>query len=101
METIEERLERIERITLLSAKTALNMDDMAAYTGLSKLYLYKLVHLRKIPFYKNPGGKLTYFNKAEVDRWLLAHRVATREEMEAQAAAYALNHPRRGGRRKL
>ena len=101
METIEERLERIERLTLLLAKTALNMDDMAAYTGLSKLYLYKLVHLRKIPFYKNPGGKLTYFNKAEVDRWLLAHRVATRDEMESQAAAYALNHPQRGGRRKL
>lgn len=92
--SIEQRLDKLERLTLLAAKEAFNMDDVAAYTGFKKSYIYKLVHLRQIPHYKGEhGGKCTFFAKSEIDKWLLAHRVATQDELEAQAAGYVLRHP--------
>lgn len=97
---IEEQLRRIEQLTLISAKDALTMDDVALYTGLKKSYIYKLVHLRQIPYYKNAGGGKTYFRKQEIEAWMLHQRVSTQEELAAQAAAYTLNNPisKKGGR---
>lgn len=98
--SIDERLERIERLTLLSAKEALNMDDAAAYTGLSKDHIYRLVSQKRIPYYKSDGGKLTYFAKSELCAWLLKHRVSTVEEAQENAAAYVTRKPaRKGGAR--
>lgn len=94
--TINEKLERIEQLTLLGAKEAFTMDDAAAYTGLSKGYLYRLVQLKKIPYYKSEGGKRTYFAKPELNRWLLSHRVSTVAEAQEAAAAYVVNNPRNG-----
>lgn len=96
---LNEKLQRIEQLTLLAAKEALTMDDAAAYTGLSKSYLYRLVCKKQIGHYKSVGGKQTYFRKSELNDWLLHHRVATTEELEQMAAAYVLNNPRKGGRK--
>lgn len=96
---IFQKLQRIEELTLLAAKEALNMDDAAAYTGLSKSYLYRLVCKKQIPHYKSAGGKQTYFKKSELNAWLLNHRVMTTEEAEQMAAAYCLNNPMKGGRK--
>lgn len=81
---------------MMSAKSALTMDDAAAYTGLSKSYIYKLVSKKQIPYYKGDGGKITYFAKTELDRWMLKHRVSTTEEAQEVAAAYVINNPRNG-----
>ena len=94
--SIEQRLERIDQLTLLAAKDALTMDDAAAYTGLSKSYLYRLVCEKKIPYYKSAGGKQTYFKKSELCDWLLKHRVSTTEEAQESAAAYCVSKPRNG-----
>jgi excisionase family DNA binding protein len=94
--TIEQRLERIEKLTTLAAKDALTMDDAAAYTGLSKSYLYRLVCKKQIPYYKSKGGKQTYFDKTELCNWLLNHRVPTAEETQQAAIAYVVNNPRNG-----
>lgn len=94
--SIDERLERIEQLTLLLAKDALTMDDAAAYTGLSKSYLYRLVCKKQIPYYKSAGGKQTYFAKKELCNWLLKHRVSSIEEAEQAAVAYVVNNPRNG-----
>ncbi|MBR3434581.1 MAG: helix-turn-helix domain-containing protein [Bacteroidales bacterium] len=94
--SIEQKLERIEQLTLLAAKDALTMDDAAAYTGLSKSYLYRLVCEKKIPYYKSAGGKQTYFKKSELCDWLLKHRVSTTEEAQESAAAYCVSKPRNG-----
>ncbi len=94
--TIDEKLDRIEKLTLLNAKEAFTMDDAAAYTGLSKGYLYRLVSEKRIPYYKGAGGKITYFAKTELTRWLLKHRVSTTEEAQQAAAAYVVNNPRNG-----
>ena len=82
--SIDERLRNIETL-LSSQKKVLNFDEVAAYTGLSKSYLYKLTCSGGIPCYK-PQGKYIYFNKPEIDQWLLQNRKATTREIESQAA---------------
>jgi excisionase family DNA binding protein len=85
-ETIDSRLRNIETL-LLSQKVVLNFDEVAAYTGLSKSYLYKLSCSGGIPCYK-PQGKHIYFNKPEIDQWLLQNRKATTYELDSQAATF-------------
>ncbi len=98
---IEEQLRRIEQLTLIGAKDALTVDDVVIYTGLKKSYIYKLVHERGIPYYKNAGGGRTYFRKQEIIDWMLHQRVSPLSEIRAEAAGYALNNPitKKGGLR--
>ena len=83
---INERLANIEAL-LLTNKSVLNFDELAVYTGLSKSHLYKLSSSGGIPCYK-PNGKHIYFNKQEIDEWLLQNRKATKEEIETLASNY-------------
>jgi excisionase family DNA binding protein len=86
LQSIDERLSKIETL-LLTQKTVLNFDEVAAYTGLSKSYLYKLTSTGGIPCYK-PQGKHIYFDKQEIDQWLLQNRKATNQELESQAITH-------------
>ena len=97
METqiLEQRLSNIETL-LLSSKTVLTFDELAAYTGLSKSYLYKMTSTGQIPHYK-PSGKVIYFDKKEIDGWLLSNRRATTKEIESKAATYVTT--RKGGQK--
>jgi excisionase family DNA binding protein len=89
LETLQKQNERLKKLEtlLLSQKTVLNFEEVAAYTGLSKSYLYKLTSTGGIPCYK-PQGKHIYFSKQEIDKWLLKNRKATIEEIENQAVTY-------------
>ena len=69
-----------------NSKIVLTMDDVAELTGMSKNYIYRLVHLRRIPHYKS--------KREEVEQWLLSHRVPTAEELQQQAEQYCANHLR-------
>lgn len=86
MTEIIERLERIEKSVLLS-KNVLTFDEAVLFTGLAKSYLYKLTASGKIPHYK-PSGKLIYFDRAELEQWMLRNPVKTAEEIEQQAIDY-------------
>jgi excisionase family DNA binding protein len=86
LENINDRLRNIETL-LLNQKSVFNFDEIAAYTGLSKSHLYKLTSSGGIPCYK-PQGKHIYFNKVEIDAWLMQNRKATNQEIEIQAATY-------------
>ena len=68
-------------------KKILNLDEVAAITGLSKSTLYKMTSARQIPHYK-PTAKLLYFLQSEVEAWILRSRIATSEELETEAATY-------------
>lgn len=83
---IYEELQCIKQYILLRAKRALNMDEAAKFTGLSKSRLYTLVSEKQVPHYKK--GKLTYFNKKELEEWMLQDRILTKEEMEQRAAQF-------------
>jgi len=86
LQSIDNRLRNIEAL-LLSQKTVLNFAEVAAYTGLSKSYLYKLTSSGGIPCFK-PQGKHIYFSKQEIDQWLLKNRKVTNDEIENQAATF-------------
>ena len=89
-QVILNELQQIKQLTLLGAKNVLTMSDCALLTGLSKSHLYKLVCRKAIPFFKSQGGKLTYFDKNEVEAWCLQHRVKTVSEIEQEAATYVV-----------
>ena len=86
MTEIIERLERIEKSVLLS-KNVLTFEEAVMFTGLAKSYLYKLTASGKIPHYK-PSGKLIYFDRSELEGWMLRNPVRTADEIEQQAINY-------------
>ena len=79
--------------TIFTRKEVLTTEEAAAYMGMRKSYLYKLTMNKKIPHYK-PMGKVCYFQRRELEEWLLSNRVATDEELSEKAQDYCT---RKGG----
>lgn len=75
----------------LQAKEVLSVEDVKLLTGLSRCHIYKLVSMKKIPYYKDPSGRRVHFKKKEIEDWLCAYRVPTYEETAQIAAVYATN----------
>jgi len=85
---LDERLSRIENM-LLSQKTVLNFEEASVYTGLSKSHLYKLTSTGGVPCYK-PTGKKLYFNKEELDEWMLRNKKLSQDEIDDKAENYLM-----------
>ena len=81
------KLEELEKLTLLSAKEMLTIDEAARYLEMSKSYLYIMTCKKQIPYYK-PNGKRLYFKKTELNEWLQSNRVSSVNEAESSAALY-------------
>ena len=94
MEEIQKVADLITANTIFCTKEVLTSDEAAKYMGISKSYLYKLTMRQAIPHYK-PMGKMCYFNRAELEAWLQANRVATTNEISQKAQAYCM---KKGGR---
>jgi excisionase family DNA binding protein len=86
---ILERLERIELALAASTAKPLTTEEAAEYLRISTSHLYKLTSKGKIPHYK-PEGKKVYFEKSELDAWLLRKPVKTRAEIDRAASAYTM-----------
>lgn len=84
---IYKKLEELEKLTLLSAKEMLTIDEAARYLEMSKSYLYIMTCKKQIPYYK-PNGKRLYFKKTELNEWLQSNRVTPLDEAESSAALY-------------
>ena len=97
MENILERLNAIERkldeLAVIHKET-LNLKEAARYLNMSCSHLYKLTSAKEIPHYK-PRGKQVFFERKELDRWLLQNRQTTKAEMEQAAIDYVV----KGGKR--
>jgi len=91
-----DKLDAIERYSLLAAKNVLNLQDVELLTGLKRSHLYKLTYSRQIPHYK-PNGKQVYFDRAEVEAWMKRNRVNTKNEAEQKAIAYVVKKGLKGG----
>lgn len=85
MNELMKRLDRLEVLTLLAAKSVLNLDDVVLLTGLSKSTLYKKTANRELPYYRANGGKQIFFKKEELEDWLTKDRVSSQNEDEAKA----------------
>ena len=77
-----------------TTKEVLTTEEAARYMGVSKSHLYKLTMCKEIPHYK-PMGKMVYFNRLELEKWLQSNRVSSNDEITSRAHAYCA---RKGGR---
>lgn len=84
--TIEQRLDKIEKL-LISNKEVLTFEEFCIYCGFSDSHGYKLTSGRKVKHYC-PTGKMNYFKKDDVIKWLLQNPIKTAEEIESEAATY-------------
>ena len=66
---LEERIDNLEK-RAISSKDILTLQEASVYIGVSLSQLYKLTSTQSIPHYK-PRGKMSYFEKKELDAWLL------------------------------
>lgn len=81
-----------------TTKAVLTVEEAAKYMGISKSTLYKMMMRKQIPHSK-PNGKVCYFDRLELERWLLSNRVATSDELCDRAQAYCaqMRDNRKGG----
>ncbi|MDR0448784.1 MAG: helix-turn-helix domain-containing protein [Treponema sp.] len=63
---------------------ALSVDGAAAFTGLSKNYIYRLIYLKKIPHYKPMGGRV-FFKQEELEKFIFRNRQGVDYEVESHA----------------
>jgi excisionase family DNA binding protein len=80
---ILERLDRLEKL-LIANKKVLTFEETCDYTGISRSYLYKLTAAGHIPHSK-PNGKLIFFERKKIVRWLLQNERKSINEIESIA----------------
>lgn len=85
---IDNRLRRIEGL-LLQKKKVLTFNEAVILTGYKKSYLYRLTSENVIPHYK-PSGKVIFFDRDELENFLLSHKSRSLEELDQKASNYLL-----------
>lgn len=61
LEQLNEKIDNLSRLTLISSKTVLDFEETILFTGLSKGHLYRLTSNREIPYFKK-NRKLYFKN---------------------------------------
>lgn len=94
--SIEKRLNSIERklgdnYNENGYKEVMNLNQLCNYLELSKSHIYKLTSKQEIPHSKR-GGKKLYFNKYDIDNWVLENKIITNDEISKMAADYCLKN---------
>ena len=77
---ILDRFNQVEKLIRDNAKKVLTFEEFCAYAGFSGSHGYKLTSANEIAFYR-PHGKLIYFERSDVEKWLLRNRVKSRSEI--------------------
>ena len=85
------QLTRIEEILKSQNAEVMDFEKTCDYLNVSKSFLYKLTCKNRIPFYK-PNGKKIYFEKGELNKWLLKNRIKTSEEIDESADKFILKN---------
>lgn len=91
MEQIILKLEELKKITLLQ-KEVLTIEEVSLYTGYTVDYLYKLIHLKEIPYHKPPNGRRLFFKKEELINWLTSNTEYSDEQLEQKATNYRIKN---------
>lgn len=84
--SIEERLDRIERLVIIGSKEVLNTSEVAMMLNVAVQTVRNMMHERAIPYYKR--GCKAFFKKSEIEDWMLQERIPTNDEIKSQAATY-------------
>ena len=75
-----------------AGKTIFNLSQFCEYTGLSKATVYKLTAKGTVPHAKR--GKRIYFERSQVDAWLLQNRIGE-PESKHKTGEYLIENRRR------
>lgn len=84
---ILEKLNQLEILILGTTKEILTVEDLINYTGFSRSCIYKLVHNSLIP-YSKPNGKTLFFEKSEIDNFLLKNKFPSVSQTKQKAIEY-------------
>ncbi len=76
-------------INIMETKKVLTFEEAANYMGMSKSCLYKLTSQKIVPHYK-PTGKMIFFDKDELEIFLLSVRIKPQSEIEEAASTYVV-----------
>ena len=68
---------------------ALGVNEAAAFLGYKRSYIYKMMHLGRIPYYRPNAGK-AFFVQAELETFMLRGRRSADYELAARADALLL-----------
>lgn len=71
----------------MESKKVLTFDEAASYMGMSKSCLYKMTSQKIVPHYK-PNGKMIFFDREELETYLLSVRVKPQTEIDEAASTY-------------
>lgn len=82
------KLENIERLTMLGVKSVLDIDEAVMLTGYSRAHLYRLTSEQRIPHFKK--DRKLFFRKSELEDWMTETRIPTVKEVEMDASKYDL-----------
>lgn len=80
---------------LSHTKKVFNIEDLVKYTGLSKSKIYKLSQLKLIPTGNNPHIRQLFFDKAEIDAWLISNPDLSDAALEQQFNERLLGNKRK------
>lgn len=90
-QTIYQKLTIIEELLKERSLKPLTFRETCTYLGVSSSYLYKLTSTGSIKHYK-PTGKLIYFEKKDLDNWLLQSPIKSIQETEQEAVNFLMAH---------
>ena len=68
----------------------LSLSEATEFLKLSKSCIYKLTSKKEIPHFV-PGGKKIYFQKSDLEDWVLKNRIPSASELEANTEIYLSN----------
>lgn len=84
---IIQKLTQLEKLIIGTTKQIFTVDDLVNYTGFSKSYVYKLVHKNIIP-YSKVNNRTLFFEKWEIDSFLLQNKSKSISQIEQEAHNY-------------
>lgn len=84
---IFQKLAQLEKLIIGTTKQIFTVEDVVNYTGFSKSYVYKLVHMNILP-YSKPNNRTLFFTKSEIDEWLLQNKSKSISQIQKEAISY-------------
>lgn len=88
LKTLSEQMNRIESMLFMS-KRVFTIQEASKFTNLTERTIYKKTSLGEIPHSKQ-AGKL-YFDRLELEDWLLENKGYSKDEISRVAATYNMN----------
>lgn len=67
-------------------KEIMSIEDAMLYLNLAKATLYRMTAQNELPFIKK--SRKIYFNRTDLEKWLLEGRQKTRAEIQADASEF-------------